>query len=56
MGEYRFITFGLSQFNRLLVVSHTEKHGKIRIISTRKMTKKERKIIKIYGMNIGMKT
>lgn len=42
--EYRCITFGLSRFNRLLVVSHTEREGKMRIISARPMTKKERKI------------
>ena len=44
IGEYRFITFGLSRFNRLLVVSHTESEGKMRIISARPMTKQERKI------------
>ncbi len=42
--EYRYITFGLSQFNQLLIVSHTECDGKLRIISARPMTKKERKI------------
>jgi len=44
VGEYRLITFGLSRFNQLLVVSHTERKGKMRIISTRPMTKQERKI------------
>lgn len=44
VGEYRFITFGLSRFDRLLVVSHTETEDKIRIINARKMTKQERKI------------
>ena len=44
VGEYRYITFGLSQFNRLLVVSHTERENKMRIISARRMTKRERKI------------
>lgn len=43
-GEHRFITFGLSRLNRLLVVSHTERKGKLRIISARLMTKNERKI------------
>ncbi len=43
-SEYRSITFGLSRFNRLLVVSHTDREGKMRIISSRSMTKKERKI------------
>ena len=44
VGEYRLITFGLSRFNRLLVVSHTQREGKMRIISARPMTKQERKI------------
>ena len=44
VGEYRFITFGLSRFNNLLVVSHANRGKKIRIISARKMTKQERKI------------
>ena len=44
VGEYRFITFGLSRYNHVLVVSHTERGGIKRIISARQMTKKERKI------------
>jgi uncharacterized DUF497 family protein len=44
VGEYRYITFGLSRFNRLLVVSHTECEDKMRIISARRMTRRERKI------------
>ena len=44
VGEFRYITFGLSRFNRPLVVLHTERRGKIRIISAREMTKHERKI------------
>ena len=42
--EYRFITFGSSQFQRLLVISHAEQKGQTRIISVRLMTKKEKKI------------
>lgn len=42
--EDRFLTFGRSRFNRLLIVSHSEKKGKIRLISSRQMTKHERKI------------
>lgn len=42
--EHRFLTFGLSQFNKLLIVAHTDRNGKIRIISARAMTKHERKI------------
>lgn len=41
--EDRFILMGLSCKNRLLVVVHTEREDKIRIISARKATKKEKK-------------
>jgi len=41
--EDRFILIGNSYKNRLLVVVHLEKGNKIRIISARKATKKERK-------------
>ncbi|MHB1591548.1 MAG: BrnT family toxin [Sulfuricella sp.] len=44
VGEHRFVTFGLSAANRVLVVSHTERSGKIRIISARPATQAERKI------------
>ena len=44
VGEYRLITFGLSRFNKPLVVSHTEREGKMRIISARPMKRKERNI------------
>ncbi|MCP4264525.1 MAG: BrnT family toxin [Candidatus Brocadiaceae bacterium] len=40
--EDRFILIGSSHKNRLLVVVHTERKDKIRIISARKSTKKER--------------
>lgn len=42
--EYRFLTFGLSQSNRLLVMAHTDRGRKVRIISARVMTSHERKI------------
>ncbi|MCX5817561.1 MAG: BrnT family toxin [Proteobacteria bacterium] len=42
--EKRCITFGLSLQKRLLVVSHTERVYKTRIISARLMDRKERKI------------
>jgi len=42
--EVRFITFGISELGRLLVVAHTEKRETIRIISARKATKGERKL------------
>ncbi|TAN75861.1 MAG: BrnT family toxin [Gallionella sp.] len=44
LGEHRFITFGLSAANRVLAVSHTERSGKIRIISARPATRAERRI------------
>ncbi|MDP2151623.1 MAG: BrnT family toxin [Parvibaculum sp.] len=40
--EYRFLTFGHSGKNRLLVVVHTERRGKTRIISARPATRHER--------------
>ena len=42
--EDRFVTFGVSEIGRLLVVSHTEKCETIRIISARKATKEEREL------------
>lgn len=44
IGEYRFITFGVSRMNRLIVVSHSDRKDKARIISARHATRKERKI------------
>jgi uncharacterized DUF497 family protein len=41
--EDRFLTFGLSSDGRVLVVSHTDRDERIRIISARKATRKERK-------------
>ncbi len=41
--EDRFILIGNSYKNRLLVIVHLEVENKIRIISARKATKKERK-------------
>ena len=44
INENRFITFGLSQNKRLLVVAHTERNDQIRIISARLMEGKENRI------------
>jgi uncharacterized DUF497 family protein len=44
LGEHRFVTFGISTQNRLLVVAHTDEGDSIRIISARLMTRQERKI------------
>ena len=41
--EDRFVILGMSNKNRLLVVIHTERGDKIRIISARKAIKKERR-------------
>ena len=44
VDEERYITFGLSRLNRLVVISHTQRAEKTRIISARLMTRQERKI------------
>ena len=41
-GEMRFLTVGVSQRRRLLVVAHTERNDTIRIISARRATRRER--------------
>ena len=40
--ESRFLTVGMSERNRLLLVSHTERGHKVRIISARETTRNER--------------
>ena len=42
--EERFLTFGESAQGRLLVVSHADRDDRIRIISARKATRRERRI------------
>lgn len=44
IGELRYITFGISERGRLLVVAHTEQSDTVRIISARLASKRERKI------------
>jgi uncharacterized DUF497 family protein len=44
LDEDRYITFGLSRFNQLLVVSHAQSGEKLRVISARLMTRQERRI------------
>lgn len=41
--EHRFITMGMSQIGRVLIVAHTDRGEYVRIISARKTTRKERK-------------
>jgi uncharacterized DUF497 family protein len=43
-GENRYVTFGLSSDGHVLVVSHTDRGGVIRIISARTATRKEKRI------------
>jgi len=41
VDEERYITIGMSSQGRLLMVAHTDRDGRIRIISARGATKKE---------------
>jgi len=43
VGEYRYITIGLSSLDRLIVVAHTERGENLRIINARPATAHERK-------------
>jgi hypothetical protein len=47
--EERYITIGLSNKNRLLIVAHTDRNDHIRIISARKVTKHEEKFYQEAG-------
>lgn len=42
-GEERYINIGISANGRVLVLTHTERGGKIRIINCRKATSQERR-------------
>ncbi len=42
-GEPRFVTIGLSTSRRLIVVAHAEREDRIRIISARRATRRERR-------------
>jgi uncharacterized DUF497 family protein len=41
--EQRFITVGLSSTGRMLIVAHADRGENVRIISTRKTTRRERR-------------
>lgn len=47
--EERFITIGTTQQQRLVIVAHTDRGNRIRIISARPVTRDERKIYEEYG-------
>lgn len=42
MDEFHFLTTGRSKQQRLIVVAHTEREGRIRIITAREATRQER--------------
>jgi uncharacterized protein len=42
LHEARYIVIGLSKMRRLLIVAHTERENRIRIISARELTRAER--------------
>ena len=42
--EDRFIIIGTSEFGRLLIVSHTDRDDRIRIITARLVTRPERRL------------
>jgi uncharacterized DUF497 family protein len=42
-NEHRFITIGMSRSGKILMVAHTDRADKVRIISARKTTRRERK-------------
>lgn len=44
VGERRWLTFGISGQERLLVVSHTDDGDTIRLVSARPATRKERQL------------
>lgn len=43
IGENRYVIIGVSRFGQLLVVAHTDRGEKVRIISARKATRQERR-------------
>jgi len=47
--EERYITIGMSNIGRLLLVAHAERNDIIRIISARKATKNEEKFYQEAG-------
>lgn len=49
VNEERYITIGLSNKGRLLLVAHAERNDLIRIISARKATKNEEKFYQEAG-------
>ncbi len=46
IGESRYIIIGISRFGQLLIVAHTDRLERVRIISARKATRQEQRF---YG-------
>jgi hypothetical protein len=44
IDEQRYLTFGVSRFARLVVVSHVDRGDRVRIISARPTTREEKRI------------
>lgn len=44
VGEYRTLTLGYTERQRLVIVAHTEREDRIRIISARRATVVERRL------------
>ncbi len=44
LAEDRFLTIGYSRGGRLLIVAHTDREGKTRILSVRRATPSERRL------------
>ncbi len=47
--EVRYLTVGFSRTGKLIIVSHTDRQEKIRIISARALTKQERQFFEGGG-------
>jgi Uncharacterized protein conserved in bacteria len=43
IGESRYIIIGISRFGQLLIVAHTDRLERVRIISARKATRQEQR-------------
>lgn len=43
IGESRYVIIGISRYGQLLIVAHTDRGEKVRIISARKATRQEQR-------------
>lgn len=43
IGESRYVTIGLSRYDHVLLISHTDRDGRTRIVSAREATRRERR-------------